>query len=177
MRRFLLFLFCCSISFLGRVNGQSALTPLEKIDSISNELASGSWNLSGVLLSKGLVYRLRNLPFNDNGNGFSVESVPALDSLSDFLRLNPNIELSVSVHFSSLDPLDLVKQDRARANSVLKYLTQRRINSKRLKVSLGGIKRPLYPDELIGSIQSPELKALYTHLNARVDFEITANLN
>lgn len=159
------------------MKGQSALTPLEKIDSISNEIASGSWNLSGVLMSKGLVYRLRNLPFNENGNDFSTESVPALDSLADFLRLNPSIELSVSVHFASSDPMDMIKQDRVRANAILKYISLRRINSKRLKIAAGGTKNPLYPGSLIDLLQSPELKAFYMNLNSRVDFEITANLN
>jgi hypothetical protein len=177
MCRIAFLIFCFPFCFSGMVRSQSALTPMEQIDSISNELASGSWNLSGVLLSKGLVYRLRNLPFNENGNGFSSESVPALDSLADFLRLNPSIELAVSVHFESSDPSGMIKQDVARAKAILKYISLRRINSKRLKVAPGGIKKPLYPDGLINLLQSPELKALYSSLNSRVDFEITANLN
>jgi len=177
MCRIAFLIFCFPFCFSGMVKSQSALTPMEQIDSISNELASGSWNLSGVLLSKGLVYRLRDLPFNENGNGFSSESVPALDSLADFLRLNPSIELAVSVHFASSDPSDMIKQDIARAKAILKYISLRRINSKRLKVAAGGTKKPLYPNSLIDLVQSPELKALYTSLNSRVDFEITANLN
>jgi hypothetical protein len=71
----------------------------------------------------------------------------------------------------------MIEQDIARAKAILKYISLRRINSKRLKVAAGGTKKPLYPYSLIDLVQSPELKALYTSLNSRVDFEITANLN
>jgi outer membrane protein OmpA-like peptidoglycan-associated protein len=175
MKYFLIFLFFLLTHI--QVRSQSVLTPLEQVDSISNEIENGSWNMSGVLLSKGLVLHLRGLPFAEKGAGFTNQSVPVLDSLANFLRAHPSIHLSVSAHFSSDSPAHLIKQNAAQAKSVAAYLTARKVHSKRLKITKGGTSKPLYPDIILNQLQSQELQASFKQLNSRIDLEIIANLN
>jgi len=176
MRLFLLLLFV-SMAAQAQVRAQSSLTPLEQVDSISNEIANGTWNMSGVLLSKGLVFYLRGLPFSESGREFNAQAVPALDSLAHFLRAHPSIHLAISVHFSLDAPAHLIKQNSAQAKTIAQYLIDRKVNKKRLKVARGGSSRPLYPDNILNQIQSPELQAGFRQLNTRIELEITANLN
>lgn len=170
-------LFLFSLVFRLALPAQSTRTPIERLDSISNEVFSSSWNLSGVLLSKGLVFRVRGLSFSENAKAFASESIPVLDSLADFLRLNPSIRLKISVHFSEDVPASTLKQSKIQSQTILKYLASRRINPKRLKVAVWGNAYPLYPESLLRELQSPELQSHFRALNNRVDFEITANLN
>ena len=173
----LLLLLLCSLIFRFALPAQSNRTPIERLDSISNEISSSSWNLAGVQLSKGLVFRVRGLSFSENAKTFASETVPVLDSLADFLRLNPSIRLKISVHFSEDIPASTLKQSKIQAQTIVKYLAARRINPKRLKGAVGGIANPLYPESLVRELQSAELQSYFRALNNRVDFEITANLN
>jgi outer membrane protein OmpA-like peptidoglycan-associated protein len=171
------FAFLCLLPSVLPLSAQSTRSPLERIDSLSNEIATSTWNLSGVLLSKGLSFRVRNLPFSDNGQTFTTESVPILDSLADFLRLNPNIHLRISVYFSNDTPESTLKRSRTQAKSIANYIANRKVNSKRLRCAKGGNMHPLYPESLLLDLQSANLQAQYRALNNRIEFEIAANLN
>lgn len=171
------FVFVLLIVLLVPASAQSSLTPMERIDSLSNEIASSSWSLSGVLLSKGLSLRVRGLPFSEEGSAFTSEQVPLLDSLADFLRLNPSIKLQISVHYSEDTQAAIIKQSRSQAKAIASYLLARKVNSKRLQIAAGGTSNPLYPENLLKEIQSTQLQAQYRTLNTRVEFEILANLN
>jgi outer membrane protein OmpA-like peptidoglycan-associated protein len=120
--------------------------------------------LTAPLASAGANMDLPNVQFGLNKSDLKQEAILQLDKITDQLKSNPNLGLSVEGHACELGTVKYNQGlSERRANSVVEYLTSKGIDGSRLKSAGFGETRP------IADNSTKEGRVL----NRRVEFKIT----
>lgn len=117
-----------------------------------------------IPLEKGQTVRLNNIFFETAKADLQPESFAELDRVVDLLKANPGMEISISGHTDNVGAVTFNRElSDARAKSVMSYLIQKGITSKRLKAKGYGDAKPIADNTSEEGRQQ----------NRRVEFTIT----
>lgn len=95
-------------------------------------------------IKKGETFILNNLYFDANSSRIKPESSEQLTILYDFLTANPGLHIEIGGHTNGLcDDAFCKKLSDARAQAILKYLTEKGITATRLTSAGYGKQKPL----------------------------------
>jgi outer membrane protein OmpA-like peptidoglycan-associated protein len=111
----------------------------------------------------GSTIRLNNIFFESAKAELKTESAPELDRVVKFMNDNPNISIEVSGHTDNVgNDASNIALSQNRANSVVKYLTDKGVSAGRIKAKGYGKSKPIAANDTDENRQ----------LNRRVEFTI-----
>lgn len=121
----------------------------------------------------GEVIVLRNIFFDLNKYTLRNESQSELDRLTKLMQDNPTLRIQISGHTDSRGSASLNKELSAnRAKTVVDYLVNKGIDSKRMESQGYGKEQPIITDEAIAKMKSEKAKEEAHQTNRRTEFKI-----
>lgn len=119
------------------------------------------------IAKKGDKITLKNLNFYNSSPVLLPESEPILRELLEIMRSKPNLKIEIQGHICCQLVADNMDVSTSRARAVYNFLTQHKIDRKRLSYKGFGISKPLHP--------IPENSAQEEKENRRVEIMILEN--
>lgn len=119
------------------------------------------------IAKKGDKITLKNLNFYNSSPVLLPESEPVLRELLEIMRSKPNLKIEIQGHICCQLVADNMDVSTSRARAVYNFLTQHKIDRKRLSYKGFGISRPLHP--------IPENSSQEEKENRRVEIMILEN--